>query len=123
MDTPMARILLAEDDKANRELATHALEADGHQVSPFDNGADALAAFENGAPFDLLVTDVDMPNMSGVALAEAILAKRPDQRVIIMSALADELAQARNMVSPTVRLMTKPVTLETLRSTTAELLR
>jgi len=118
----MARILVAEDDQFTRDMAQRALETDGHEVVAVEDGSDALALYDSGDVFDLIVTDVEMPNMSGLALAEAVIAKNAGQRIIIMSGLADELTRARALLSPTVRMITKPVTLEQIRGEAAELL-
>jgi two-component system cell cycle response regulator CpdR len=118
----MARILVAEDDQFTREMVERALAGDGHDVTTATDGSDALAAYVAGPAFDLVVTDVEMPNMTGIALAEALIAKSADQRIIIMSGLADELTSARDLVRPTVRLITKPVTLEKIKSEVTALL-
>ncbi len=118
----MARILVAEDDQFTREMVQRALKTDGHDVIAVEDGSEALKLCDDGDAFDLIITDVEMPNMSGLALAEAVIAKNAGQRIVIMSGLADELARARALLSPTVKMVTKPVTLEQIRGETAELL-
>lgn len=118
----MARILVADDDPFTREMAQRALKSDGHDVVMAEDGGDALAKVAGGPAFDLVVTDVEMPNTDGLELAEALIAQNPAQRIIIMSGLADELVRARALLSPTVRMITKPVTLEKIRGEAAELL-
>ncbi len=118
----MARILVAEDDQFTREMVQRALASDGHEVVTAEDGSEALAFYGNGDAVDLVITDVEMPNMSGLALAEAVIEKKPEQRIIIMSGLADELARARALLSPTVRMITKPVALEQIRGEAGELL-
>jgi CheY-like chemotaxis protein len=99
-----------------------ALESAGHEVITSEDGGEALAAFESGPGFDLVVTDVEMPNVSGLELAERLLAKNAGQRILIMSGLANELARAQALVSANVRLINKPVSLENIRSEAAALL-
>ena len=118
----MASILVAEDDQFTREMARRALMTDGHDVIMAEDGSEALALYRSGPGFDLVITDVEMPNMSGLELAEALIAENSAQRIIIMSGLADELVRARDLLSPTVRMITKPVTLEKIRGEAAELL-
>jgi two-component system, cell cycle response regulator CpdR len=118
----MAQILVAEDDQFTREMVQRALQADGHEVKITGDGSEALAAFEGGAAYDLVITDVEMPNVDGLALVENILAKQADQKILIMSGLADELTKARALLGPTVRMITKPVTLEKIRGEANELL-
>ncbi|MBU2531312.1 MAG: response regulator [Alphaproteobacteria bacterium] len=118
----MARILVADDDQFTRDMVRRALATDGHEITTVEDGATALGVIEAGADFDLVITDVDMPNMSGVELAEALVARDARQRIIIMSGLADELARARSLLSPSVRMITKPVSLEKIRGESMELL-
>jgi len=65
------RILLAEDNLVNQRLAVHLLERRGHTVTVASNGRDALAAMQKQS-FDLLLTDVQMPEMDGLEVAAAI---------------------------------------------------
>ena len=118
----MARILVAEDDQFTREIVQRALEAAGHQVLAAEDGSEALAATEGGASFDLVVTDVEMPGISGLELAEQILKRNPSQKILVMSGLADELNRAKALKSPNVRLITKPVTIDTIKAETGKLL-
>ena len=67
----MARILLAEDDAATRDLVQRALGLEGHEVVVTQDGAEALEKLQAApARFDVLVTDVQMPGLDGVALVE-----------------------------------------------------
>jgi len=118
----MARILVAEDDQFTLEMIKRALETDGHDVTTAENGAEAMTAIESGPSFDLVMTDVDMPQLSGIALAEDLIARDAGQRMIIMSGIADELSRAGAIASSTVRIVTKPVTLERIRTEATEIL-
>lgn len=121
----MALILVADDDATTRDLVRRALESDGHEVVVAEDGSEALALAETRGgdrAFDLVVTDVDMPNMDGVSLAEALIGRNPRQSVILMSGIADELSRARAIARGHVRLITKPVTLEKIRGEANELL-
>lgn len=113
----MARILLADDDAATRDLVQRALATDGHSVTPTQDGAEALEKLrEAPAGFDLLITDVQMPGLDGIALAEAALAANGRLRVVMMSGFADELGRADHLRSKISRVLTKPVTLEQIRA-------
>jgi two-component system, sensor histidine kinase and response regulator len=59
------RILLAEDNAVNQTLAVHLLQRRGHDVTVANDGQEALAALEAGAPFDVVLMDVQMPNLGG----------------------------------------------------------
>ncbi len=116
----MAKILLAEDDTAIREMVQRALVGDGHTVVAASDGAAALEAAGEG-PYDVLVSDISMPEPDGVALAEQMLASQPGLRVILMSAIADELQRAQSLGGG-VRVLSKPVSLEQIRKDVAALL-
>ena len=96
----MARILLADDDAATRDLVRRALEADGHSVHVTQDGSEALECVEgSGAQkFDVLVSDVEMPLLDGVALAQRAL-KQPNLRVLLMSGFAEQLDRAKALKS------------------------
>jgi two-component system, cell cycle response regulator CpdR len=113
----MARILLADDEAATRDLVQRALALEGHEVTVTQDG---LEAFENvqAAPtrIDLLITDVQMPGLDGVALVEKALAINPKLRIVLMSGFAGELGRASHMKSKISHVITKPFTLEQMRS-------
>ena len=74
----MARILLAEDDAATRDLVQRALGLEGHEVVVTQDGVEALEKLQAApARFDVLVTDVQMPGLDGIALVEKGLAANP----------------------------------------------
>jgi CheY-like chemotaxis protein len=113
----MARILLAEDEQATRELAQRALNLDGHEVIVTQDGAEALEKLQAaGGRIDLLISDVQMPGVDGIALVEQGLALAPKLRVILMSGFAGELSRADHLKSNITRVLTKPFTLEEIRA-------
>ncbi|MBL8488138.1 MAG: response regulator [Rhodocyclaceae bacterium] len=69
---PRLRILVAEDNPVNRLLIEHLLKRLGHEVVMADDGVAALARYEHSGPFDLLLTDIQMPNMDGMELTQRI---------------------------------------------------
>ena len=84
-------ILIAEDERALRNLTVRMLKASGYSVVTADSGLQALGEIDRpGAHFDLLLTDVIMPGMSGPDLAAEILATNSDIRVLFMSGYTDE---------------------------------
>jgi CheY-like chemotaxis protein len=113
----MARILLAEDDAAARDLVQRALGLDGHEVIVTQDGLEALEKMQ-GAParIDLLISDVQMPGLDGIALVEKALGADPKLRVVLMSGFADELDRADHLKGKIARIITKPFTLEQIRS-------
>ncbi len=111
----MARILLADDDAAARELVARALKADGHAVDATQDGAEALEHLGAHA-FDLLVTDLHMPGMDGASLAKHVRAKHPAMRILLMSGYTSELDKAAASLSGAVVTIPKPFTLESIRA-------
>lgn len=118
----MARILLADDDAATRDLVRRALEGDGHKVLVTQDGNEALDQLKEGGQFDLLVTDVEMPMMDGIALAEHSFPLQPGIRVLLMSGFADQLDRAKDLSGPHVGVISKPFTLEQVRETVRKLM-
>jgi CheY-like chemotaxis protein len=113
----MARILLADDDAATRDLVQRALAIDGHAVTPTQDGAEALDKLsESAGGFELLISDVQMPAMDGIALAEKGLAAQPGLRVILMSGFAGELDRADHLKGRLSHVITKPFTLDQIRA-------
>jgi two-component system cell cycle response regulator CpdR len=112
----MARILLADDDSSTRDLVRRALETDGHSVVVTQDGNEALERLkQDGAAFDVLVTDVEMPMLDGIALAERAFALQPKVRVLLMSGFTEQLDRAKELKGAHVGVVSKPFTLEQVR--------
>ena len=92
----MARILIAEDEAPIRELLARALAQDGHEVATAPNGAAALEQISGDGHFDLLVTDIQMPVMDGIALALATARDHRDLKVVLMTGYADQRERAKS---------------------------
>jgi CheY-like chemotaxis protein len=113
----MARILLAEDDAATRDLVQRALGLEGHEMIVTQDGLEALEKLQAApARVDLLITDVQMPGLDGVALAEKALGINPRLRIVLMSGFADEFGRADHLKPRISGVITKPFTLEQIRS-------
>jgi two-component system cell cycle response regulator CpdR len=110
----MALILIADDDAATCDLLRRALEAEGHKVVTASDGTEALENI-GASGLALLITDVQMPGMDGIALAKAALAKAPGLRVILMSGFTEQLDRATGLTG-NVRTLSKPFTLEKARA-------
>src|SRR3569832_2733220 len=109
----MATILLADDDAAVRDLVRRALTAEGHLVQVTQDGQEALEAVESGGgKFDILISDVDMPQLDGISLAEKAIVLRPALAVILMSGFSDQLARAAGLRARQVLSISKPFTLD-----------
>ena len=113
----MARILLVDDDVSTRDLLKRALESDGHVVETAGDGAEALDRLSPGAKhFDLLFTDLDMPVLSGMELAEQASAQNRGLKIILMSGFPDQLDRASRVAARRLGTLAKPFTIEQARS-------
>ena len=119
----MARILLADDDKATRDLVKRALEADGHEVELTQDGAEALERLAAAAAtLDVLVSDVHMPGIDGIELARRTIERAPDLKLLLMSGFAEELERATALPTDNIAVIIKPFTLEQIRQAVRDLL-
>jgi len=116
------RILLVEDEEAVRELASRALKENGYTV--FEAGAyeEAVEIFhrENGR-FDLVFSDVVLPDKSGVRLIDDLLQIRPDLQVLVCSGYTDQKSQWPVIQEKGLRFLQKPYSLLDLLGTVDEL--
>jgi two-component system, cell cycle response regulator CpdR len=119
----MARILLAEDDEALRALCARALRTDGHEVATACDGADALEVIARAdASFDLLLTDIRMPVMDGIALALAAARDYPTLTILLMTGYADQRERAHGLDAIIHDVIAKPFSVSTLRGAVTEAL-
>jgi two-component system, cell cycle sensor histidine kinase and response regulator CckA len=105
------RVLVAEDDEAVRNSTVRALEHAGYTVVAAPDGVRALQELrQHSTPFDLLLTDVVMPGMSGSVLAKRARALQPGMPVLFMSGYADDDAVRDGLAAGTVTCLAKPFT-------------
>ena len=117
----MARILVAEDEASVREFVRRALESRHHDVVAVADGAEALAVLAGGA-FDLLLTDIVMPVMDGIALSLKVAKDHPGLRIVMMTGYAAERSRAHNLDFLLHDVVTKPFTIEQICQKVAEVL-
>jgi two-component system cell cycle response regulator CpdR len=121
--TAVARILIAEDEEALCAMCARALAADGHQVSTARDGSEALEVLTRvQASFDLLLTDIRMPIMDGIALALAAARDFPDLIVLLMTGYADQRERAQGLDALVHDVIAKPFSLAALRAAVNEAL-
>ncbi len=108
----MIRILLAEDDQVMREYLARALEKSGYAVTAVDRGTAALPLIET-QEFDLLLTDIVMPEMDGIELAQKAGEIRPGLRVMFITGFAAVTLKAGKAM-PQARVLSKPFHLRDL---------
>jgi CheY-like chemotaxis protein len=102
-------ILVADDEPLVADILAMILKSKGHSVKTVPDGAAALDAFR-AEPFDLVLTDLSMPNINGLALAREIKDLKPSQTIALLTGSADE-----NLTPPHVDyVLAKPVDMEKL---------
>jgi CheY-like chemotaxis protein len=119
----MARILIADDEESMRLLVARAISMDGHQTVTAEDGGHALEILieENGA-FDLLLTDIKMPIMDGIALALAVARDFPKLTILLMTGFADQRERASGLDAIIHDVITKPFSVAEIRAAVAEAL-
>jgi len=119
----MARILIAEDEDTLCAMCARALSGAGHDVKTAGDGSDALDLLkrEDGR-FDLLLTDIRMPIMDGIALSLAAARDYPDLTILLMTGYADQRERAHGLDAIIHDVIPKPFTLAVLRGAVEEAL-
>jgi two-component system, cell cycle response regulator CpdR len=119
----MARILIAEDEEPLRGLVSRALKEDGHDVVATADGAEALDALQREAGrFDLLLADIKMPVMDGLALALATARDFPAVPILLMTGFADQRERASGLNAIVHDVLTKPFSVADIRTAVADAL-
>lgn len=108
----MIRILLAEDEEAMRTYLARALENAGYDVVAVDRGTEALPLLE-AEHFDLLLSDIVMPEMDGIELAQHCARVSPATKVMFITGFAAVTLKA-NREAPQARVLSKPFHLRDL---------
>jgi two-component system cell cycle response regulator CpdR len=119
----MARILIADDEESMRQLVARAIAMDGHETITAEDGAEALEILvrENGG-FDLLLTDIKMPVMDGIALALAARRDFPNLTILLMTGFADQRERASGLDAIVHDVITKPFAVADIRTAVADAL-
>jgi two-component system, cell cycle response regulator CpdR len=108
----MIRILLAEDEDAMRTYLARALENAGYDVVAVDRGTAALPWLETG-DFDLLLSDIVMPEMDGIELAQRCAEISPETKVMFITGFAAVTLKA-SREAPQAKVLSKPFHLKDL---------
>ena len=119
----MPRVLIADDEASMRALVARAIAMDGHETVTAQDGAEALDILtrERGA-FDLLLTDIQMPIMDGIALALSAARDFPDLTILLMTGFADQRERASNLEALVHDVITKPFSVADIRTAVADAL-
>jgi two-component system cell cycle response regulator CpdR len=119
----MARILIAEDEEPVRARCAPALANDGHEVETASDGGDALDLIvRQEGRFDLLLIDIRMPIMDGIALALTAARDYPMLTILLMTGYADQRERAHGLDAIIHDVISKPFSVATLRGAVTEAL-
>jgi len=119
----MAKILIVDDEESMRLLVARAIAMDSHEIATAQDGAEALdlVVRANGA-FDLLLTDIKMPVMDGIALSLAVARDYPRLTILLMTGFADQRERASGLEAIVHDVVTKPFAIADIRTAVAEAL-
>jgi len=119
----MPRVLIVDDEESMRALVARAIAIDGHDVVTAEDGAEALEILnsQHGA-FDLLLTDIQMPVMDGIALALAAARDFPHVTILLMTGFADQRERASGLNAIVHDVVTKPFSVADIRTAVADAL-
>jgi CheY-like chemotaxis protein len=119
----MARVLIADDEEPMRLLVSRAIAMDGHDITTAQDGAEALEILtrEDGR-FDLLLTDIKMPVMDGIALALTTARDFPKLTILLMTGFADQRERASGLDAIVHDVVTKPFSVADIRTAVADAL-
>jgi two-component system cell cycle sensor histidine kinase/response regulator CckA len=103
-------VMLVEDEQTVRDMTSRLLTRAGYMVVPLSDALSALEYLEGGRrDVDVLVTDVVMPGMSGLALAEKMMERYPSMGLVLISGYLAESLDLRAIAARGARFMSKPV--------------
>jgi CheY-like chemotaxis protein len=119
----VARILIAEDEEGLRGLVQRALAEAGHEVAVAADGAEALDEITRAeGRFELVLTDIKMPVMDGIALALAVARDYPNVIILLMTGYADQRERAHGLEALIHDVITKPFSVTDVQRAVAEAL-
>lgn len=112
----MAKLLIVEDDESVRTLAARALERAGYNIDIAADGAQGLESIRaaNGN-YDLIVSDIRMPEMDGIEMAKAAAAAFPELKIMLVTGYADQRERADELNGIILDVVQKPFTLAEIR--------
>ena len=119
----MSRVLIVDDEDSMRLLVARAIAMDGHDIATASDGAEALEILGDAdSAFDLLLTDIQMPIMDGIALALAAARDFPDLTILLMTGFAEQRERASGLNAIAHDVITKPFSVADIRTAVADAL-
>jgi two-component system, cell cycle response regulator CpdR len=116
----MACILVAEDDDGVRHLVSRALRLEGHEVVACEDGEIALERLkEDDGAYDLVLSDIRMPSMTGIELAHAVAEAWPNLPILLMTGYAEQREAAEDLARVILGVVDKPFTITAIREAVA----
>ena len=113
----MAKILIVEDDESVRSFASRALASAGHATDTAGDGEEGLARIaEAGGGYDLVLSDIRMPAMDGIEMADKAARAYPGLKVMLMTGFADQRERASELDGTVLGVLQKPFTLAEMRA-------
>ena len=115
------QILIVEDDEEMRSLLKEFLEEEGFETEYARNGSDALREIAE-KPFDLIVTDIEMPGLTGLDILPEMKKLRPEASIIVMTSFANEEVYRRSLEKGASGYLEKPIHIKKLKALIYEML-
>ena len=119
----MSRVLIVDDEESMRLLVARAIAMDGHDITTAADGAEALEILgSTDAPFELVLTDIQMPVMDGIALALSAARDFPRVTILLMTGYAEQRERASGLSAIVHDVITKPFSVAEIRTAVADAL-
>lgn len=113
----MAKLLIIEDDASVRILCARAFERAGHSVDIAEDGAQGLSLIVDAkGDYDIVVSDIRMPEMDGIEMAKAAAPQFPGLKIVLMTGYADQRERAEELNGIILDVVQKPFTLAEIRA-------
>ena len=121
-DQPGPLVLVVDDEAPIRDIQRRILEKDGYRVIEAPGGTEGFAMLQDGKSLDLLIADLDMPDIGGEEMVRRIRALRPDLKVLYVTGHIDRLLNVRQMLWEGEAFLDKPFTAKGLTEAVSLLL-
>jgi two-component system, cell cycle response regulator CpdR len=119
----MSRVLIVDDEESMRLLVARAIAMDGHDVTTASDGAEALEMLGGtDGSFDLMLADIQMPVMDGIALALSAARDFPDLPILLMTGYAEQRERASGLNAIVHDVISKPFSVADIRTAVADAL-
>ncbi len=113
----MSRVLIVDDEESMRLLVARAIAMDGHEITTASDGAEALEILGGtDGSFDLILTDIQMPVMDGIALALSAARDFPQVTILLMTGYAEQRERASGLSAIAHDVISKPFSVADIRT-------